>query len=601
LKVEGPGAETLDGLTGAQPDPGISDWEDPEVLPVAEVRDLFLVLGKALRAYQLYDRNNPVYHRFLENLVQAFRTVWVTEEALHLVVEEARITWKGEEVYRSDNRSDSLAFLLYRDGVREFTPVPGIEEGELEGLLDVLHRAKHARGNADDLVTLLWDQEFEHLRYVVVDLLAEGVEVPEKGEAILPDPGGVLASEGFTLVDPDAPSEGDEDAGAEAGTPLEGTVRPEDFNPTLYALDPADRAYVEKLRAAEADRPLRVDVLSALFDRFEEPARPDRQREISGILGQLLPNLLSRGWMREVGYMLQQLEEIRAKGHVDPEADAQVEEALAQLASPESVSELVRALEDGGLTPTSSELAAYLRHLRGSALAPLLREVETTQHPQIRRILQEAIREIARSSPDGVFRLLESSDELVVSGAVRLVGTLGLPRATSALSKLLATAPLPVRRAVVESAIEMPSTAMAPALAKAIFHEDRKLRVGAARALGMTAHRPSAGALRDVITGPEFREADVAEKVAYFTAYGRLAGDEGVQVLSKMLNGKGLFGFREPPEIRAGAARGLGAIGNPAALDALGLAERDGDPVVRSAVGRALRGGPETADEGETA
>jgi hypothetical protein len=41
------------------------DWEDPSSLPVGEVEELFQTLGKALRAFQLYDRNNPVYHRFL--------------------------------------------------------------------------------------------------------------------------------------------------------------------------------------------------------------------------------------------------------------------------------------------------------------------------------------------------------------------------------------------------------------------------------------------------------------------------------------------------------------------------------------------------------
>jgi HEAT repeat protein len=596
LTVEGLEPGRVEDLPDGSPGLELAEWEDPQVLPLGEVRDLFLVLGKALRAYQLYDRNNPVYHRFLAALKDAFHKVWETEEALHLVVEENRMTWKGEEVYRSESRSDSLAFLLYRDGVREFTPAKGIESRELEGLLDVLHRARHARGDADDLITLLWEQEFEYLRYVVVDLLAEGVEMPEKGEAILPDPGGILESEGFTLVDSEEPDTGSE-AGEEARARPDGTIRPEDFNPTLYALDPKDREYVEGLRAAEEARDIRTDVLNALFDRLEESGRPDRQREIASVLGQLLPNLLSHGWMQVVGYMLEQLEEIRSRAHLDPEAEAQIEATLVQLASPESVSELVRALEDGALTPTSRELAAYIRHLRSSALAPLLREVETTQHPQIRRVLQEAIREIARTSPQGVFDLLSSDDIQVVSGAVRLVGTLGLPQATRTLGKLLTTAPLPVRRAVVESAVELPSPDLAEPLEKTLFHPDRTLRVGAAKALGRTGHRPSAQALKEALASPELREADVAEKVAFFDAYGRLAGEGGVAYLSKLLHGRGLFGYREGSEERAGAARALGRIGTPSALDALTRASSDGDPLVRSAVGSALRLG--TAGEEE--
>ena len=573
-------------------------WEDSEVLPLGEVRELFLVLGKALRAYQLYDRRNPVYRKFLGDLQQAFRAVWATQAGLHLVVEENRITWKGEEVYRNAQRSDSLAFLLYRDGVREFTPLAGIEEEELEGLLDVLHKAKHAREDADDLVTLLWDLDSQFLRYEVVDLLADGIEVPEAGQGELERPLDILRSEGFTLLDASAPAEpGDDPSGAQAepAASPEGAVRLEDFNPTLHALEPEDREYVARLIREEEERDLRIDVLSALFDRFEEGARPDRQREIAGILGQLLPNLLSRGWMREVGFMLGELEEIRRRGVMDPEAEVQVDEVLATLATPESVAELVRAMEDGTLTSSSEELATFLRHLRSSALAPLLAAVETTPHPQIRRRLKDAIREIAASSPEGVFQLLQSSDILVVSGAVRLVGTLGLPQATRALATLLRTAPLPVRRAVVETAIELPSPELAEALAKSLFHEDRDLRIGAARALALTGHAPSAAPLEEILKSSEFREVDVAERLAFFSAYGRLAGERAIPLLDRMLNGRGLFGFREMPDNRAGAARGLGVVGTASAVAVLRKAERDSDALVRSSVSRALQGGGEEA------
>ncbi|TVP47244.1 MAG: hypothetical protein EA350_05180 [Gemmatimonadales bacterium] len=594
MKFEAPSAGMLDDLEGPPPGTDLPDWEDSKVLPLVEVRELFLVLGKALRAYQLYDRKNPVYHRFLDALVRAFEFVWTTEEALHLVVEENRITWKGEEVYRNDQRSDSLAFLLYRDGVREFTPMAGIEDAELERLLDALHRAKHARGHADDLVTLLWDQQFRYLRYEVVDLAAENVDVPEAGSGVLENPLDILRSENFSLLDTgeiveDPAADAESDADDSEGGATDGSVRLEDFNPTLHALEPEDRKYIAGLIEDELERDLRIDVLRALFDRFEEGGRPERQREISGILGQLLPNLLSRGWMREVGFMLAELEEVRRSGSIDPVAEAQISEALSTLASPESVAELVRAMEDGSLTTSSEELSIFLRHLRSSALAPLLSAVETTQHPQIRRRLQDAIREIARSSPEGVFELLRSSDVLVVSGAVRLVGTLGLPQAMQTLATLLATAPLPVRRAVVESAIELPSPALAEALGKSLYHEDRDLRIGAARALGASGHAPSAPVLEEILASREFRETDVAEKVAFFDAYGRLAGEGGVPVLDRMLNGRRLLGFREPPDIRAGAARALGVVATEAARQALRKAEGDNDPVVRSSVSRALQ------------
>jgi len=42
-------------------------------LPLAEVKTLFTTLGKAFRAYQLYDENNPVRQRFVDSLRGEFR------------------------------------------------------------------------------------------------------------------------------------------------------------------------------------------------------------------------------------------------------------------------------------------------------------------------------------------------------------------------------------------------------------------------------------------------------------------------------------------------------------------------------------------------
>ena len=51
------------------------EWSGSE-LPVEDLRELFVVLGKALRAYQLYDENNPVRHRFVEGLRDSLTALW---------------------------------------------------------------------------------------------------------------------------------------------------------------------------------------------------------------------------------------------------------------------------------------------------------------------------------------------------------------------------------------------------------------------------------------------------------------------------------------------------------------------------------------------
>ena len=78
--------------------------------------------------------------------------------------------------------------------------------------------------------------------------------------------------------------------------------------------------------------------------------------------------------------------------------------------------------------------------------------------------------------------------------------------------------------------------------------------------------------------------------MAFFEAYGSLAGESGIATLEKLLVAKhGLLARKEDPETRACAAMALGKIRTPAARDVLQKVSQDKEALVRNAVNRALR------------
>ncbi len=571
-----------------QSDPvDVLDWADPEDLPLEEVRDVFLTLSKALRAYQLYDPNNPVYKRFVTNLGEALDRVWETQDKLQVLIEEDRFTWMGEEVYRNESKADSLAFMFYRDGIRDITFSSGLETLEIEHLLQALHRTRNVRGEGEDLVTMLWDLDLSHLSYSAVELAGDGpgMDLSGLGEPAELDASNVLESE----LPEEGPSE-DGSSASENATSLS-SVSTEDFNPTLYALDESERTYLRAELSKEMSRDLRGEVLNALFDRLEEPDRPERQTEIMGILRTLVPNFLSRGVVAEAGRVIKEIGEmVDRPGILSSEAQTLADGLTQDISAPEVVAELVRALEDGSVAPDAQELSELLRHLRPGAMTALLKGAEETRDPAAAEVLRSAIRGIAEGNPEVVIDLLGADDPSVLAGAVRLAGKLNITEAADALVRLLDHGPRQVRRVIVDTASQVPSQVLAGALQRLLGDEDRELRVAAARVLGEMQYKPAAGEFRAVIEDKAFRNADVTEKVAFFEAFGGLAGDDGVSFLDRILNGRGLLGRREPSEVRAGAALGLGRIASPAAREALARANTDDDPVVRSAVGRASRG-----------
>ena len=569
------------------------DWAEGDDLPVAEVRSLFIVLGKALRAFQLYDQNNPVRKRFVANLRESFEELWEEVEGLNLSVEEDRILLVGEEIYQSSSRSDSLAFLLYKDGIRDITFLPGVEGPEITKILGVLQRAKMLKSaEADDLLTMLWEQDLEFFQCRSVDQITEGAVLPtaqaEEDRAGLAQ---VLEGEAKAAED-----EAGDQAGAAEGEPPPPKIG-QDFSPTLYALDPDEKVQLQRALASEMSRDLRHEVLAALFDRLEEPEYPDRKTEIIKIFRGLLPTLLSRGDVESAANILEELAAVRADPEIlDEVRQKECDELLDDLSAPETLEELVRGLQDGTIDVPVEVLGRLLRFLRAGALPILLLAAEQEEMPALKETLRDAVHGIAEENPEAVLSLLEDRDPVVTSGAVRLVGRMGIAEASPKLAGLMNHPDAGVRLALIETIQLLADVTTPDTLIGALSDDDRDVRVAAAGALAELGVETAASALEALVTGKEIRQADLTEKIAIFESYGVLGGSRATDVLNEILNKKGFLGRREPSQIRASAARALGKGGLPGAHEALLAAQRDTDAVVRTAVRQALEGVGEEAE-----
>jgi len=173
--------------------------------------------------------------------------------------------------------------------------------------------------------------------------------------------------------------------------------------------------------------------------------------------------------------------------------------------------------------------------------------------------------------------------------AIRRAGSLKAQAAVLALSKLLSDPDAARRLAAVQALVEIGSAGGLQAIERATEDADREVRIAVARAFASRGHRPALARIEAAVKGRSIREADLTEKMAFFEAYGALAGEGGVELCDAILNGKSFLGRREEPEIRACAAVALGRIATARAMEALRKASAEKDVVVRNAVTRALR------------
>ena len=559
--------------------PKVEDDElDEPSFPIIHVTDLLKTFVKAVRAHQLYLPNNPMHARSLEAVKDAFATLWTQTDQLVLQVDETRLKWEGRVVLdEGDRTSDNVAWLFYKDGIRELTMLAGFEQEDLSTLFDILQRVRKAGVDDDDLLTLMWEREFATLQYRYVDLTVEsgpGVESMERAE------------QKDKLLSPQ-----EVESGPESTT--SSVAKLDDFDSALYFLDDGEVEYLHNEIKREFSTDLRPAVIASLLDVFEAHKDPTVREEICGLLDYFLLVLLSTAQYRNAAYLLREagVTAGRAPDLLEPQKQRLTQ--LGELMSdPKPLGQLLQALEDSPLRAPQMELDELFGILQPRALETLLSWIGRSKNGQLKMLLEVAAGRLAAANSAELIRLIGSDDEAVVLEAIRRAAALKSPAAVPALGKMLTVGEPEMRVAAVTALTEIGSPGAMQMLERALTDEDREVRIVAVRAIGSKMTRSALPKIELALKGKELRETNLTEKMAFFEAYGVLCGDAGIPLLDGLLHAKGFMGKKDDPEMRACAAMALGKIGSAKAMESLNRAASEKDVIVRNAVSRAIRRAP---------
>ena len=575
-----------------------TDVLEPPFEP-ALVEELLRQLDKTVRAHQLYMRNNPTYVKSLESMRAAFAPIWEHTDSLSLQVSESALTWMGRVVREEPEKaSDSLPWTFFKDGVREITLSPGFEGEELEWFLDIIPRVRNAKDHEDDLLTLLWEQEFAHLTYRYVDVSSDaGLPLDDAATAgrwpvapgdVVDEPRAAIAeaqparrtpSSGTASVVKDSP-------------PPAGIVRMEDFDSTLYFLDAGEIEYLRREAVREYELDLRVAVLNALFDIFELHADTLVRKEVAQNIEALTLHLLAGRQFATVAYLLREIEVVLERARDLPADIRQKFAGLSdRLSEPEALSQLIEAMDEAATLPAIADLEGLFERLRPTALATVFAWLGQLRNVQLRPLLERAADRLAQSNTTDLVKLILSDVPVVALEAIKRSASLKTAAAVPPLAKVLSEGHRDLRAAAVAALVEIGTAGALQGLEKALDDQDRDVRLAAIRALTAKAYRPALARVTTMVKSKELRDLDRTELVSVFELYGALCGDAGVPYLDELLNPKsGLFARKEDPELRACAALALGRVGSARAQAALQKATAEKDIIVRTAVNRALKG-----------
>ena len=549
---------------------------DELALPPSQITELLSLITKGVRATQLYLPNNPVYQRAVENVRGGFRQVFQSVDELVLQITEGELTWEDEVVYTNESKTESLAWLLYKDGVRSLTFKPGVETDELVKFLRILHQARTLQADAaDDILTLFWEQDFQFIAHTFRELLSESAVPIEAGEPI-PE---ITKSDVVQYAHEEAPPR------------PAGMVSVDDFDTTLYFLDEKEIAYIHGEVEREYSQDLRGNVIAMLFDLLELQTYGTVRAELISILENLIPYLLGAGDFRSVAYILRETRTILQRARELIQEHRQSLASLPdRLSKPEALSQLLQSLDEATVHPTEEDLSELFQELRAEALTTLMGWVPRLSNERVKGLVVSSAERLAQANAAEVLKALAAEDGDTQLEMVKLAGRLKLAGAPDGMGPLLENGDRPLKLAVVEALTAIGSPSAMRVIERTIDDSDRDVRTAGVKFLASKGHRNAFKQIDAAVNGSKLKDADLTEKMAFFEAYGALAGAAGVTPLSRMLLSRPtLLGRGEGPETRACAAMALGKIRTPESRNVLERAKEDKEPLVRNAVSRALR------------
>lgn len=376
---------------------------------------VLLALTRAARSFLLYDPRNEAIRHFLEVLQDTVEAYSKEFGELPLSVRPFELVVDGEVVYLDRDRERSLAFRLYRDGVRKIALRADVTWPEVLKLLEVLSiRFVGVRQTEDDMVVLLWKAGFQHIDIEAVEGFVPDEEVGSDqltGE----DAGGGTAPRGQHV---DAPADFDLPAPVlRSRQPVVYQELPELWRDGLVAEDSV--AHLPELCERLVDALLRL---------VADPTEPVTFSEVVPQLRELRDFVLNEA---HLGVVLKVARSLAALELAD-EGARERDQLLASFADRRALSRMVRGVP-AGVVEAPSELVELVDLVPGDHLEALVDVLGTETSESGRRVVRSLIERHVQEQGDAIVGRIPGVSGPVACELLRILRYVNVGRAVEAV------------------------------------------------------------------------------------------------------------------------------------------------------------------------
>ena len=567
----------------------------------AIVEQVLKALTKFVNGRKIYAENNPRLEQFRNEFAASLKKLFEVEEELVLTIEQYTMRWNDHVVYENTGREESLAYILFRDGIGEVTITPQAIGDELNLLIDILTSELHNRDADEDIVTRFWTANFQHIAYRVLDDYladeygagqADVAEDPRQDETsdhpeLLPsleDKGRVIIQQADALRSIDFflrrtlashHPEGDDGQRealyqrllrtnfAVAGEEIAIYARELDAEKTEDGI----AAFVETILVFTllSDNSSAVKDVMAIVDRVVDYAIDEKQ-----------PATLAR--------LTQFIRDFDARTDLPNSVHQFCATLLKRLGNPAVLSDLFERIVRPG--PYMEAAMQYAGAIGSESVEPLTRVLHRIEGSTAHRLICDTLVAVAGDSMTAALESFDTDHPSVALDAVYIARSMELPLSPR-LRELVFYPETRVKLEMIDWISKRPDDESTDLLLSSLADLDKRIRLRVLDALTDRSVPRVREKISELAFGKDFNERAADEQEAFFRTLGSVGDVHTVDQIRSMIERRRRIGTNKGSDVKLLAIRALERIHHQTSLDVLNRLVEDTSEAVRLRAARA--------------
>ncbi|HEX5131760.1 MAG TPA: HEAT repeat domain-containing protein [Candidatus Krumholzibacteria bacterium] len=567
----------------------------------AAVEQILKSLTKLVSGRKIYAENNPRLEQFRNELTVALRGFFERRDELVLHIDQYTIGWNEQVVYENTRREESIAFILFKDGIGEVTILPAAVSTEVGVLVDILASELHNREQDDDVVTRFWNADFEHITYRVLDDYLAGEygkgsagdgddlrqdETSDHPELLpsLADRGRVVVEQSNTLQSIDAFLRATLASHHPEGDDRQREALYQRMLRTNFAVPAEELSIYERELERERNEDGLALFVEAIIVFALLPDNPSGARDIMAVVDRLVDYAIDEKTPATLARLAAFLRDFRTTSQPPDNIVLWLDRLVGRITHPAILSALMERIDRPG--PYTDATLRYATAMGAAAVEPLTRALHRIEGNPVHRQICDALIAVAG---DQIAATLDSFDidrPPVAVDAVYIARALELP--LSARLRELAFYPdARVKLEMIDWIARRDDAEAQELLLQSLADLDKRIRLRVLEALTGRVSPLVRARVSDIAFGKDFNERAADEQEAFFRTLGSVGDIHTVDQIRSMIERRKRIGAGKGVDAKLLAIRALEKIHHPSALDILNRLVDDTNEAVRLRAARA--------------